>query len=200
MDIDHIKQRLAVPMTRDAQYGDQVLNPEFADGLVTKTFHAAAVLIPLIKRADGLSVVLTKRSATLRAHGGQVAFPGGRIDPDDGSATIAALREAEEEIALPRQHVETIGTLPDYLTGSGYRITPIIGFINHEVILKPNPNEVDVIFEVPLAHLLAPDNHFKSSRVLQGRARYFYEIPHSDHYIWGVTAGIIRMFYERVTL
>ena len=201
MDIAALRSRLAreVPNHGHGQ-GDHALTPALAEAIAAHALRDAAVLIPIVPYADetGPRVILTRRSAALRAHTGQIAFPGGRIDPEDSGPVEAALREAEEEIALERDRVEPIGQLPDYLTGSGYRIRPIVGLVRPDYRLVPNPAEVDSVFEVPLSFLMTPENHRRGSRVWNGQERFFWEMPFGPHYIWGVTAGIIRMFYEQV--
>ena len=199
-DIDRIAARLAPSESLDEDYGDHRLNPGFAELLRSRALVPAAVLILLVQRESGLSAILTLRSARLRAHSGQVAFPGGRIDPDDASVIDAAFREAEEEIALPRDAVRALGHLPTYRSGSGYAIAPVVAEVIGAPELRANPDEVDAIFEVSLAELLDPTRHERRSRVFQGEERHFYEIAHPQHRIWGVTAGIIRMFYEKVML
>ncbi len=179
--------------------GDHVLNPEL--GPYAKWEgppRDAAVLIGMMPRADGPSVVLTQRTAHLKSHAGQIAFPGGKIDPTDAGPDAAALREAEEEIGLPPDRVELLGSLAPYLTGSGYRVVPVVGIIGEAPAFRPNPDEVDDVFEVPLGFLMDPANHQKRSAEWQGRKRYFYAMPFGERYIWGVTAGIIRSFYETV--
>lgn len=179
-------------------YGDHTLNPNFEDWIVSRDLHEAAVLIPVIDRAEGATVLLTQRTEKLRSHSGQVAFPGGRIDLEDGSAENAALRETEEETGVSRDFIEIVGRMPDYVTGSGYRINPVLGVVNPGFDLQPNPHEVESVFEVPLSFLMNPDNHTYSSRIWQGQERYFYTMPYGERYIWGVTAGIIRAMYERL--
>ena len=179
--------------------GDHVLNPDLGpyakwDGPP----RDAAVLIGILERAQGPSVVLTQRTGHLKSHAGQVAFPGGKIDPIDNGPVEAALREAEEEIGLPPKVVEPLGNLAPYLTGSGYRVVPVVAAIQEVMPFQPNPDEVEDVFEVPLTFLMDPANHQKQSRVWQGRQRYFYAMPFGERYIWGVTAGIIRSLYETV--
>lgn len=178
--------------------GDHRFNPghprlKHAGGL-----RAAAVLIPVIDRGDMSTMLLTKRAETLRNHTGQIAFPGGRIDPEDASAEAAALREAEEEIGLAADHVEIVGRMPDYVAGSGYRITPVLSVVRPRFELALNPDEVDAAFEVPLAFLMDPANHGRGSRFWGDREWFFYDMPYDGRRIWGVTAGIIRTLYERL--
>ncbi len=188
--------RLGGPVT--AAQGDHLLNPEFIEWVMSRATKPAAVLIPIIERTDGLSVILTKRLDNLRSHSGQVAFPGGKIDDDDASPEAAALREAAEEVALDPAHAEIIGRLPDYFTGSGYKIAPVVALIDASASLNPNPQEVDYIFEVPFEFLMNPQNHLRGSREFQGKERYYFEMPYRQHHIWGVTAGILRLLQERL--
>lgn len=179
--------------------GDHVLNPDLGpyakwDGPP----RDAAVLIGLVQRDSGPCVVLTQRTVHLSSHAGQVAFPGGKIDPTDKGPVEAALREAEEEIGLPPAQVEPLGTLPPYLTGSGYRVVPVVGVVHQVADYHPNPEEVADVFEVPFRFLMDPANHLKQSREWEGKPRYFYAMPFGEYHIWGVTAGIIRSFYETV--
>jgi 8-oxo-dGTP pyrophosphatase MutT (NUDIX family) len=176
--------------------GDHVLNPGFVR--VEGAYRDAAVLIPVVARAPTATVLLTLRMPHLKAHAGQIAFPGGKIDPTDASPIDAALREAEEEIGLDRTLVSPVGTLDPYLTGSGYRIVPVVAMVDPALHLTLNPHEVANAFEVPLPFLMTPDNHRRGSREIRGAMRNFYEMPFGEHHIWGVTAGIIRGLYERV--
>jgi 8-oxo-dGTP pyrophosphatase MutT (NUDIX family) len=179
-------------------HGDHVHSPGYADWVIARAVKPAAVLVPFAERADGLNIILTKRLDNLRSHSGQVAFPGGKIDPDDPSPEAAALREAQEEIALDPALVEVMGRLPDYLSGSGYRIAPVLGLVDARAAMSANPDEVDYVFEVPLAFLMDPANHRRGSRIFQGTERQFIEMPYGEHYIWGVTAGIIRLLHDRL--
>lgn len=179
--------------------GDHILNPDMGpyarwDGPP----RDAAVLIPIVADPVQPTVIMTLRTAHLSSHAGQVAFPGGKIDKDDSGARYAALREADEEIGLKPDGVTLIGELAPYLTGSGYRVVPVIAAVRPGMALALNPEEVDEIFEVPLAFLMDPANHRKQSRTWQGKPRYFYEMPYGHRRIWGVTAGIIRSLYETV--
>ena len=181
------------------EHGDHSLNPTLAGELESVATRDAAVLVPVIDDgAEDARLILTMRAGTLRSHSGQIAFPGGKIDPEDGSPEVAAMREAEEEIALARCYVEPIGRLPPYLTMSGFRITPVLATVKPGFSLTPNPQEVDDVFEVPLSFLMTPENHVRQSRVWQGRERHYYTMPYEDRFIWGVTAGILRMLYERL--
>lgn len=179
-------------------HGDHVFNPDFRDWVMERAVKQAAVLIPVIERADGLHVLLTKRLDSLRSHAGQIAFPGGRVDPTDPSVEFAALREAQEEVSLDPARAEVIGRLPDYYTGSGYKIAPVIALIDADAPLAANPHEVDYFFDAPLSFLLDPANHRRGSREFNGKERFFLEMPYGDHYIWGVTAGIIRVLHDRL--
>ena len=182
----------------DDPQGDFIFNPEFKDWVFKKAVKPAAVLIPVVKRHDELTVLLTKRTEKLSSHSGQIAFAGGKVDETDESVEAAALREANEEIGLEDSFVEVIGTMPEYFTGSGYRISPVVALVEPEAKLTANPDEVDYIFEVPLAFLMDQDNHKMGSRVFEGKRRYYLEMPFGDHYIWGVTAGIIKVFHDRL--
>lgn len=181
-----------------ADYGDHVLNPGLREVFVHDRLRNAAVLIPVVDHGDASTVILTKRADKLKNHSGQIAFPGGRIDPDDVSPEAAALRETSEEIGLASGYIDVIGRLPDYVTGSGYRIAPVLGVVRPGFQLTVNPDEVDDIFEVPLGFLMDPANHNRASRTWQDQERFFYAMPYEERYIWGVTAGIIRALYERL--
>lgn len=174
------------------------LNPEFAPPIPETGLKPAAVLVPIVDRPGGATVLLTQRAAALRDHSAQIAFPGGRIDRDDAGPVDAALREAEEEIGLMRRHVTPLGFLDAYLTGTGYRIIPVVARIEAEFALTLNREEVDEAFETPLAFLLDPANHERHSRVFKGSMRSYYAMPWGDRYIWGATAGIIRNLHDRL--
>ena len=161
------------------------------NGTVERDNIRAAVLVPLIERSDGWSVVLTLRSADLADHAGQISLPGGRIDPEDADAHAAALREAEEEIGLARDYVEIAGRLDTWLTGTGFDVTPVVGLVRPPPPYRPDPVEVAEVFEVPLDFILDKRNHQWRSRELQGQKRYFWAIPYLHRNIWGVTAGIL---------
>lgn len=179
----------------DEQGGDHRLDgaPMFAGSP-----RAAAVLVPVVKHDAEVTVLLTTRHASLRQHSGQIAFPGGKIDPDDASPLDAALREAEEEIGLGRGLVTPLGYLDPYLTGTGYRVLPVVGLVVPPLRLAINPLEVDDAFEVPLGFLMNPRNHELHSREFDKRLRRFYAMPFGERFIWGATAGMLRNLYERL--
>lgn len=152
----------------------------------------AAVLVPLVERPEGLTVLLTQRTDHLAHHPGQISFPGGRLEEEDGGdSQIAALRETEEEIGLPRERVSLLGRLDQYVTGTGFGITPVVGIIEPPFALAPDPFEVAEVFEVPLDFLLDPENHKLHRRVVEGRHRPFWSMTWEQRVIWGATAGIL---------
>ena len=157
----------------------------------------AAVLVPIVKRPEGLSVLLTLRATRLRAHSGQIAFPGGQVDPGE-TPREAALREAREEIGLEARFIEPLGWLQPYFTGTGFQVAPLVALVDPSFSLKPNKLEVDEVFETPLAFLMDPANHRLDEREWRGLKRKFYAMPHEGRYIWGATAGILRNLYERL--
>lgn len=161
--------------------------------------RAAAVLIPVVARQEP-TVLLTRRAAHLSDHANEIAFPGGKIDAADASPVDAALREAWEEVGLPRDFVEPIGYLDLYGTSVGFRILPTVAQVKPGFDLRLNAGEVEEAFEVPLSFLMNPDNHKQGWKLSRGRMRSFYEMPFEERYIWGATAGILRVLYERVYL
>ena len=158
-----------------------------------------AVLIPVVER-DVPTVLLTKRAEHLNEHAGQISFPGGKIDATDASPMDAALREADEEIGLKRDFIDPVGYLDVYATGFGFRILPTLARVRPGFDLTISPNEVDDVFEVPLAFLMDPVNHKLGSKEFRGMQRSFYEMPFEERYIWGATAGMLRALYERIYL
>ncbi|HEV7251568.1 MAG TPA: CoA pyrophosphatase [Mesorhizobium sp.] len=181
-----------------AYYGDHRFDADADSYVAPASLRDAAVLVPVVDRPDAATLLLTQRHSSLRSHSGQIAFPGGRIDASDASPEEAALREAYEEVGLEPGRVEVVGRLPDYLTGSGYRVAPVLGVVRPSFELTLNPHEVEAAFEVPLAFLMDPANHGRQSRMWQDRERFFYAMPWRERFIWGVTAGIIRTLYERL--
>lgn len=177
-----------IDMARLNDRGDHDLNPGMAP---EPPFKAAAVLVPLVERADGITVLLTRRSEQLADHPGQVSFPGGRIEPDDPHPEAAALREAHEEVGLAPDRVEVIGRLATYRTRTGFEITPVVGLVTPPFDILPDPTEVAEVFEVPLAFLLDPANAQRRSREWRGMERFFWVFPYAGYYIWGATAGML---------
>ena len=179
-------------------HGDHVLNLASVIEIESLKLKDAAVLVPIIDDGGEPRLILTKRTTRLRKHAGQIAFPGGGIDETDLSPEQAAIREAHEEIGLDPAYVETVGRLPQYLAGTGFRIVPVLAVVRSGFTITPNPAEVDSVFEVPLSFLMDPQNHRQDSRVWQGAVRQFYVMPYGERQIWGITAGIIRTLYERL--
>jgi 8-oxo-dGTP pyrophosphatase MutT (NUDIX family) len=177
--------------------GEPDLNPELWRQTAEKPTRPAAVLVPIIDRSEP-TVLLTLRTAELTSHAGQVAFPGGKIEPEDASPIAAALREAKEETGLASSLVEPLGYLDLYLTFSGFRILPTVARVKPEFTLTPNPGEVTETFEVPLAFLMTPSNLHRETREWNGAERAYYAIRFENRFIWGITAGILRNLYERV--
>jgi 8-oxo-dGTP pyrophosphatase MutT (NUDIX family) len=191
-----VPRALTDPRAEGAR-GDLDLNPETWQRAGVKATKPAAVLVPIVDRSEP-TVLLTLRTAELASHAGQVAFPGGKIDPADESPVAAALREATEEIGLAPALIEPIGYLDLYLTFSGFRILPTVARVKPDFKLVLNPWEVKETFEVPLSFLMTPDNHQRKTRDWNGIQREYYAMPFENRYIWGITAGILRNLYERV--
>lgn len=152
---------------------------------------AAAVLIPLVSRVEGIHILFTQRTAHLDDHAGQICFPGGRAEPGDASREETALRETEEEIGLARGSIQHLGTLPDHEMPTGFRITPVVGWIEPPFTLKLDPFEVAGSFEVPIEHFLEEGNYQRREHHFRGRHRHYLAIPFEGRYIWGATAGIL---------
>lgn len=170
------------------------------DGADVAALTPAAVLFPIVLRESGYTVLLTQRTAHLRDHAGQISFPGGRVEESDQSSLHTALRETEEEIGLAREHIEPIGYLPEYRTGTGFRVTPVVALVRPPFDLRIDPFEVADAFEVPLAFLLDPANHQRHSIHHRGALRQYFAMPYGDYFIWGATAGMIRSLTERLGL
>lgn len=186
------KERLHAVPPKAHRRGDDDLNPDARIIPAEAKPKPAAVLVPVVARASGLTLLLTQRTEHLARHGGQVAFPGGRIDGSDAGPVAAALREAEEETGLAPGFVEPVGFLDIYLTSTAYRVVPVVALINEGFIIAPHEGEVAAVFEVPLAFLMDPAHHERHARQWQGKQRFFYAMPWQDRYIWGATAGMIR--------
>jgi 8-oxo-dGTP pyrophosphatase MutT (NUDIX family) len=184
------------PSLKNEWRSDFDLNP----GLRMDNPHAlrpAAVLIGLVPRAEGLNVILTRRSDNLRSHTGQIAFPGGRCDPGE-TPWGTALREANEEVGLDPRFVEVVGLIQGYATVTGFHVTPVVGFVDPDCELIANPDEVADVFETPFDFLMDPANHQRQHRDTPTGRRFFYAMPWNDRFIWGATAGMLRALYERL--
>lgn len=168
------------------------------DGSEGLALTPAAVLFPIVQREGGNTVLLTQRTAHLKDHGGQISFPGGRVENDDLSPAHTALRETEEEIGLPAERIDVLGYLPEYRTGTGFRVVPVVGLVHPPFELRLDPFEVAEAFEVPLAFLLDPSNHQRHSLHYRGAMRHFFAMPYGERFIWGATAGMIRSLTERL--
>ena len=192
----NVPAALTDPMAKGAR-GDLDLNPSMWERAGVAATKPAAVLIPVIDR-PAPTVLFTIRTQELASHAGQVAFPGGKIDPGDESPVAAALREAREEVGLAPVLIEPLGYLDLYLTFSGFRILPTVARVHPDFTLTLNPREVTETFEVPLDFLMTPENHQRRSREWKGIEREYYAVPFGDRYIWGITAGIVHNLYDRI--
>jgi len=195
---DLIRQRLdgtqPAPPEQVSVPGTQGDLPHLLRRIVPKRLKAAAVLIPLVDRPEGLSVVLTKRAAHLKHHAGQISFPGGRLERHDAGPAEAALRETSEEIGLESERIEIVGFLNNYLTITGYSVTPVVGLIRPGFSLNIDQEEVEEAFEVPLAYLFDRSNALRHEKRFLGIRVPYYEIPYLEHSIWGATAGMLVSF------
>lgn len=164
-----------------------------------RKLRPAGVLVPFHVVEGELNVILTKRSSALKHHPGQIAFPGGKQDDEDADVTAAALREAEEEIGLPRGNVQVLGVLPCHETVTSFIVTPVLGYVSQPFQVAPEPGEVDEVFSVPFRHLSDPRNYSVQSRRWQGRKRHYFTVPFGPYYIWGATARILCGLAERIS-
>ncbi len=185
---DWLRQRFAAPPAQAA----------VAEEGAPAELIPAAVLVPVVDREGGLTVLLTQRTAHLHDHAGQVAFPGGRCEDEDASPVFTALREAEEEVGLAPARVEVLGLLPEYRTGTGFRVTPVVGLVRPPFELRLDSFEVAEVFETPLAFLLDPANHQRHSVEIGGVLRQYYAMPYQGYFIWGATAGMLVSLYRRL--
>lgn len=192
-----VKQRLR----RDTQpawgHSDYDLTPDARPGTVP--LRNAAVLVPIIDRPEGATVLLTRRTAHLSSHAGQISFPGGRTEPEDPSPEATALRETEEEVGIGHGHVEIIGKLDIYRTVTNYAVTPVVGIVQPDFVARPDPYEVAEVFETPLSFLMEPANHHRHTGWFNGVARRWWAMPYGDYYIWGATAGMLMNLHERLS-
>ena len=192
LSADWLRQRFA----EQPEWAPEAAETSYAMRADGSPATAASVLIALVQRPEGLSLVLTQRNADLTDHPGQISFPGGRAEAYDASPVETALREAEEEIGLDRTHVEVIGSLPDYYTGTGYRVTPVVALVTPPFTLQADPGEGAEMFEVPLAFLMDGLHHQRLSVELPSGRRSFYAMPYGTYYIWGATAGMLRNLFH----
>lgn len=198
LDRDLLRARLGrAPSSVTADRFAISANSDDALDLLDRPLVPAAVLVPIL-HGPTPGVLLTKRASHLKAHAGQVAFPGGRVDPGDASAEAAALREAEEEVGLSPSSVELAGRLADHITGTGYRVTPVVGLLPSGLELVPSADEVEAIFTLPLHVLLDPDAPERRRALFRGRMREFWVWPHAEFHIWGATAAILVQLAERL--
>ena len=193
LDLAQIRRRLAA-----AAPAAQALAGDLGAASERGALTPASVLMPIVAHSEALSVLFTRRTAHLRAHSGQVSFPGGRVEPQDAGPRETALRETQEEIGLARERIEVIGTLAEYHTRTGYRITPVVGVVAPPFALRADPQEVDAVFEVPLSFLLDPRNHQRHRRAFQGRMISYFAMPYGEHYIWGATAAMLVNLYRQL--
>ena len=186
---------LSVELLR-SRFSGVMPGPVIVEDGAEDAYRPAAVLVPVVNREEGLTVMLTQRTDHLHHHPGQISFPGGRVEADDDSPVATALRETEEEVGLHPRHVELLGRLADYHTGTGFRITPIVGLVHPPFELSLDSFEVAEVFEVPLSFLLDPANHRREQMFYRGRDRTYYAMPWRHYHIWGATAGMLVALSE----
>lgn len=196
LKVDFIRHRFRCPPAWQPELTDESRVYDRSKGL-----RDAAVLVPLVERPDGITVLLTQRNANLSAHAGQISFPGGRWEDEDENRVATALRETEEEIALGREFIEVLGALPDYITGTGFHVSPVVGLVREGFSLRPDAREVAEVFEVPLAFLMDPSHHQRRLFRWVDGERQFYAMPYpredgGHRFIWGATAGMLRNLYH----
>lgn len=187
-----ISAKFETPVRTDFDLSPGWARPE------AKLYRKAAVLVALIDRGDDYGVLLTLRPESMAQHAGQIAFPGGRIEPDDPTALAAALREGQEEVGIDPMSVTILGQGDPYLTGTGFSISPFVGVLPPGFTPQPHPREVADVFETPLSFLMNPANHLRHEREYRGALRAYYAMPHNGRYIWGATAGMIKSLYDRL--
>jgi 8-oxo-dGTP pyrophosphatase MutT (NUDIX family) len=193
LDLDELRRRLTqAGRPAFAVYGDD------GAGREAVAVTPASVLVPIVAHPGELTVLFTQRTVHLRNHSGQVSFPGGRAEPGDATPEVTALREAEEEIGLRGARVQIVARLPDYLTRTGFRVTPVVGVLEPPLELAPDRREVDEVFEVPLAFFLDPANHERRTREIQGQTVGYYVMQYGSRVIWGATAGMLLNLYRRL--
>ena len=190
--LDHFREALTQTGVGSSDFD---LNPDTVLP-AGRVLRPAGVLAPIIETDRGLGLLLTKRSAALKHHPGQIAFPGGKQDKGDVDVIAASLRKAHEEIGLPPDHVEVLGTLPSHETVTSFDVTPVIGFVHRPFNILPEPGEVDEVFTVPLDHVLNRDNYLVQSRRWRGQMRHYFVVPFGPYYIWGATARMLRAWSE----
>jgi 8-oxo-dGTP pyrophosphatase MutT (NUDIX family) len=192
------REWLAERLQRDYIIGD---DPDFP-GFFHPPGHTpvpAAVLVPVVNQPAGPTLLFTERTAHLADHAGQISFPGGRVHEEDADRIATALREAWEETGLPAERVQIIGRLPEYDIPTGFRVTPVVGWIDPPIELSPDPLEVADVFEVPLRFFLDPANHQRHAREVRGMLRHYYAMPYGERFIWGATAGMLHILYRILT-
>lgn len=185
-----------VPPLEGLMTGDDMARQRSIES--TQSLRPAAVLVLVVNQAPGPTVLFTRRAVSLADHAGQVSFPGGRVEEEDASPAHAALREAEEEVGLDAGRIEVIGELPHYLTSSGFRVHPVVGWAEPPLTVAPDPQEVSEVFEVPLAFLLDARNHRRERSFYRGQPREFWSLPWEGRFIWGATAGMLVTFQRIV--
>lgn len=197
MTPEEIRRRLDRHAEPDWGHSDYDLTPE--QRRTDAKLKEAAVLVPIVNRRDGPTVLLTRRTAHLSSHAGQISFPGGRREPSDPSPEATALRETEEEVGITGAHVEIVGKLDIYTTVTNYAVTPVVGIVEPGFEPRPDPYEVAEVFETPLSFLMEPRNHHRHTGWFNGVPRKWWAMPYGDYYIWGATAGMLMNLHARLS-